>query len=429
MANFEALIRGALTSQDASDAQIRAKIYQSSRNALHRMITENRSFTVEAAIAQQQDLEDAISRIEGEFNLVTPEPIVEESIYAEPSPAVVEEQPAFTPEPAVEPEQLPPETQAFTQAPEEPAPAFEQPQKISEEPVQADDPLAELQAILGDDVASPQVSNEVITPEPAPEYHNEPYVEQHMPAADPVMEAEADTYPQSDPLEDYYTEERKPPLGFAKRRKSQKRFMGLVIFLLIILFVAYLAYAVFSSFRESGFIGGSSNQNQNILSRQNNREDFITVLEASDTSSLIVANRGSAEIITQQNSQMIRLSSMRSEQDREQSAEPILLRLPPGVVEQISNKSITVEIFAKSGTSSPAQYRVSCQFEGFGECTPKRFRIGLQPEASVFGATIGNVVDPDQAMYFAINTDTTNTATVTGKGDVIDIAYVRIKVN
>jgi len=377
VANFEALIRGALSSQDVSDAQVRAKVYQSSRNALHRLITENRSFTVEAAIQQQQDLENSIAKIEKEYS-APPEP--------HPIPAPVQE------------------------------------------PVNNADPLAELQAILDDGTSSPAKAASVEHPHVEPVVTGHPYQPDNQQAVDPAMDAYVENQPQVDPLEDYYMEERKPPLGFAKRRKSQKRFTGLIIFLLIIALLAYLGYLVFISFVESGLLG-NNNQNQNILSRQDDREDFITVLEASDPSALIVANRGSAEIINQQNTQMIRLHSSRSSQARNETAEPILLRLPPGVVEQISNKQITVEIFAKSGTSSPAQFTVECRFEGVAGCGRKRFRIGLQPEASVFAANVGNITNPDQGLYLAINTDITSGAEVTGKGDVIDIAYVRIRVN
>lgn len=402
MANFEALIRGALASQDASNAQVRAKVYQSSRNALHRLITENRSFTVETAIEQQQELENSIAKIEKELS-------------AQPAP---------------KPVPLPQEIVA----PAVPEKAQVQPEAA---PVKKDDPLAELQAILDDGprsapaqsaqpgVSAPPVSDQ--TPaEPIPAA--DPYQTIGQPAVEPVMEPHVGNEQNADPLEDYYMEERQLPVGFSNRRKSQKRFTGLIIFLLIIALLAYIGYLLVTSFVESGLLG-NNNQNQNILSRQDNSEDFITVLEASNPSSLIVANRGSAEIINQQNTQMIRIHSTRSAQARNETAEPILLRLPPGVVEQISNKQITVEIFAKSGNSSPAQFTVECQFADAGSCGRKRFRIGLQPEASVFAANVGNITNPDQGLYFAINTDITSGAEVTGKGDVIDIAYVRIRVN
>lgn len=423
MANFEALIRGALSSQDAGNAQVRAKVYQSSRNALHRMITENRSFTVEAAIAQQQDLENAISKIEAEFHAPPPTPIRPEPEISE-EPLFVEEPLAIQqPQPATPPPAQPVQT---AQAAPMPEPAS-MPEQAIEPPVQDDDPLAELKAILADGeepLAPPVQTQENFEPVIAPQAvdaHTEPEL------VPPPVPEHVDTYDGADPLEEYYTEERQPPLGFAKRRKTQRRFTGLVIFLLIVALLAYLAYVIFTSFMESGLIG--DNDNQNILSRQEDRADFITVLEASDPSSLIVANRGSAEIVNQQNSQMIRIFSTRSQQTRDQSAEPILLRFPPGVVEQISNKQITVEIFAKSGTSSPAQFTVECRFEGVGDCGRKRFRIGLQPEVSVFAANIGNITNPNQGMYLAINTDTTSSAAITGKGDVIDIAYVRIRAN
>ena len=98
-------------------------------------------------------------------------------------------------------------------------------------------------------------------------------------------------------------------------------------------------------------------------------------------------------------------------------------------MEQISGKNVTFEIYAKSGSSSPAQFTVRCQFGELGSCGRKRFRVGLQPEASIFAFDIGNVINSNQNAYIAISTDITEEASVTGKGDPIDIVYARLRAN
>ena len=96
MANFEALIRGALAAKGAGTPEERALVYQSSRNALARLIEGNRAITVESAVVQRKTLEEAILSIEAEFT--TPPPLPEESKVT-PTPQLVEE---YTPSPVAE---------------------------------------------------------------------------------------------------------------------------------------------------------------------------------------------------------------------------------------------------------------------------------------------------------------------------------------
>ena len=90
---------------------------------------------------------------------------------------------------------------------------------------------------------------------------------------------------------------------------------------------------------------------------------------------------------------------------------------------------MTIELFAKSGGDGPAQFTVQCDFGDAGNCGRKRFRVGLQPEASVFAFEFGQISNLDQDMFIAINTDTTVNAAITGDGDVLDLIYARLRVN
>ena len=67
LSNFESLIRGALAKQDATNPAIRQAIYKSSRNALQKLIDNNRNMTVEMALKQRKSLEAAIDLIEDEI--------------------------------------------------------------------------------------------------------------------------------------------------------------------------------------------------------------------------------------------------------------------------------------------------------------------------------------------------------------------------
>ena len=107
---------------------------------------------------------------------------------------------------------------------------------------------------------------------------------------------------------------------------------------------------------------------------------------------------------------------------------PIQLKIKPGVLEQISGKKVTIEIYAKSGGAGPAAFAVECKLDGLGSCGRKRFRVGLQPEAAVFSVTMRPDEGSGADAHLAISTDITSSAEITGIGDAVDIIYVRLRV-
>ena len=67
MANFEGLIRQALESQNGDDAGVRQRIYQSSRNALAKMLEKKGDLSEQALRQHFAALEGSISVIEVEY--------------------------------------------------------------------------------------------------------------------------------------------------------------------------------------------------------------------------------------------------------------------------------------------------------------------------------------------------------------------------
>lgn len=103
MADFEGLIRQALARHNATDPSVRERVYQSSRNALAKMIANAGPQPIEAIDAQRRSLENSIARIEAAYAVQSPAP------RAAPEPVVArpKEQPApgFRAEPRLDPPQ------------------------------------------------------------------------------------------------------------------------------------------------------------------------------------------------------------------------------------------------------------------------------------------------------------------------------------
>lgn len=465
MANFEGLIRGALAAKGATTEEMRAVVYQSSRNALQRLIAENRSLTIESVVAEQQALEQAISRVEADFA----EPIdqfaeLESAVEAELSHDFQTIQPNVSAQSETEPPELTvsdyeqigvmPDNTSSGEYPDEAQSVIPNvPDNVElgtvdvtpetdpaeldvvtpERSTQADpkdDPFYELEQVLASPTVAPPidetssenaehsgndvkaVSREVdydalaVTPQPA--------------------ENPSDTFGRPDVVAE---EPLVVPPAFKRRRKSQA-WIWFIFAIAILAVIGWVGYQLALGVMD-GSLFGFQEGNKPVVSRDVDQKDglsdYIQILEPGDLTAMVASDRGRVEIINEQSLEMIRILSVRDKSDRSRSAKPILIRLKPGVLEQIKGKRVTAEIYARSGTSQAAQFAVECLFgQGVG-CGRKRFHVGVQPEVSIFAFTLDENRPQAEDAFIAINTDITHSADVTGEGDVLDIVFVRLR--
>ncbi|GIL02226.1 MAG: hypothetical protein BroJett030_21250 [Alphaproteobacteria bacterium] len=391
MADFEGLIRQALARQDDSDPAIREKIYQSSRRALAKMIAGAGVQPPEIINRQRMALEQAIERIEAGYRRVSPpRPIAESRPTGERGPA---------PAPAEPP---------FEQA--APAPRGEPPM---------DRHAAERR------MPSPQM----------PEHYD--------PRFDPAVSIGPEAGPgvgvghDADRFDrDWGADE----AGLDQTMSRTRRIIAFAALAVILAVVGWLIYVLVVTLTglsrpSTGEAPPPSTRNAPATPAEQSAEQpveqnatVITLLSAADTSALETAGRGTAEIVSQSNVEMIRLTSLRPEANRNVPAEPILLQLSRGVMEQIAGKRTTVEIMAKSGTNGPAEFLVDCEFAGEAVCGRKRFKAGIQAEPFLFEIDTPRQLADGEVAYLTISTDVSDIASETGQGDPIDIRYVQLRV-
>lgn len=382
MADFEGLIRQALARQDASDPAIRDKVYQSSRNALARMIASSGAQSPDAINQHREALENSIRRIEADY-------------------AAVDAQP--------EPTQRPPD-------PPPPPPTIEPAMPMGEPAVPSGEP-----AVPTGEPAVPSADQPEIRGEALPDRQGaapqqaaaEPWLSQQGGEFPAVSAGDAPNYP--------------------RPRRRGARLFTLAAFLVLLLVVGWLLYTLAETLspgdgeiQTSGGNGGSQTAESSDTDENGTQ---ITVLSPVSTGTLVTAGRGRAEIVNQGNTDYIRLVSLRPDGDRETTAEPILLQIEPGVLEQIAGKRVTVELRAKSGEVGPANFAVGCRFAGDDVCGRKRFRIGLQPEATVFTMNVPANIGAGDEAHLTINTDVSAEAAITGEGAAVDILYTRLRLS
>ena len=411
-ADIETLIRQALARQNGFDPMVRAKIYQTSRNALAKMIANSGAVPLEIINSRNRSLEQTISKIEQEFTSEMPRPSTRDRQTASDPNLNDPSGPISVPQ-SFEP--LAPPQQPFQQQNPINPPSYShnEPDNSSLHYPQSSDP------IVPDPLAQNQAAQHHQIPNPINQSAQNP--DSDFFATPATGERYSDERATFDPPYAGQTPEYSRPM------RKPFRYVIWVIAITILAIAGWVAYTVTVNYLK--------NQNPNQTNQQSapNTDDnvavnFLTILEPTEPGALITGGNGSAKILTDTSQAAIRIVSVRKPDTPEVQAGPMLLKLAPGVLKSIAGKKTTVEILAKSGDSGPATFTIFCDFGELGECGRKRFRIGLQPEAVVFSILISEQVTEDQKAFLAINTDVTSAAALTGKGSQVDIIYARLKV-
>ncbi len=398
MADFETFIRKALVSQNDHDPAVRARVYKSSYTALEKMLSADTATTENQVRIAHRRLRDAIGRIEVDY-MPAPPNLPSGGAGATAAPDQTFTEPAFPPP--------------------QPAPA---PAPIDNTgTVQPPTPrLDNIDAALV--APSPHTHQNPPDIAVAPP-HQEPSwadpLEQNQPSYED--QADADEYAYQNPTE-FAAERSEPFYSESLRAGNRRNFTRMMAITLAVVLLALLAILAYSAFLASG----NNKANGGSQSDAGNERSFITLLSADEASALVTEGRGTAEIVTGAEDNAIRIMSTRSANRIGQPADPILLRLQPGVLDQVEGKEVTVEMRAKSGTATPNAFSVRCQFSMPEECGRKRFRVGIQPEAIVFSIAMPEGIGRTDPAFLAINTDLTSQSDITGRGAALDIYYVRM---
>lgn len=427
MANFEGLIRQALANHDASDADVRERIYNSSRNALRKMLERSGISGSEEASLRQRQLDQAIIRIEAEYA----EPKAETSATEQVTNSGAGE--------GVRPASVEPAKAQPTQSTAEPVKRAEPPVKAA--PIEPESSYTPAPAVTKTDRMEPvaperdalslkdkRADIEPIFDEPVPR-SSAPPAQDRPTRGGPAFEDFGGSDADHDAgFEDDFANQ--PVPRYQRKNPILRRIWPLLLIVAVLLVGSWILYALFTDWQANAPERAQTEPLPPVgeAVQTDDGAILITLLEPTDLSGLITAGRGSAELINQQNRSMLRIQSIRQTSASDANADPILLELENGVLRQIIGKEVTVEFLAKSGMTGPTQFAVQCNIGGDNICGRKRFRIGLQPERIVFSMQIPSDLDMQQPAHLAISTDITNAADTSGEGNIVDVIYVRLRV-
>lgn len=432
MADFDALIKQALKTQNSADSLVREKVYQSSRNALMRMLEKAGSQDTDAGKSHFAALENSISRIEAEFTPkivepAPPEPTQPKSVgpeFVQPAPSLLAGQndvgSTFQNNPAIPQSGVLGNANAGLDKPT-PAPYL---QKEAPQVSAALNPTPQVEAPNVQPVKvqqEPVFSRSEFVPEAAPEFVQVQATDQQADVhhVEPNFQQEVGYH-----QDDFAAADPEPILNYKRKSPILRRLSTLLIILIVLGVIFWLVFAFIANLSKSTNVA----EQQKIQEQQQNDKSsiYLNILTPNDPSALVTSGRGSAEVVTELNRQYLRIKSIRNTPNSTSSADPILLELQPGVLQKIAGKAVTVEIRTKSGSAEDGLFSIQCLVAGESVCDRKRFPVGQQPENVIFALKLANEAANGDT-FLAINTDVKSAVNSNGEGNPIDILYVRIR--
>ncbi|RDJ15967.1 hypothetical protein [Rhizobium grahamii] len=388
MSGLETAIRTALNNADRDNPEVRAKIYQSARQALEAGLRKQDITDAEAVTYHRHKLETTIHTIEAEER---------ERLH---------------------PRQGPPEIPVPSEV-EMPMPAAHT----------AEDRAANVS--IGGETREHSVTD--------PRFDDESSLAgvhagsgDHLGAA-PTAEAPA-------------TVEQKParmdfrPERAAVRRKPRKFFSRLLVACVLLAFIGMGAWWVYSSGllmtaaeRDTGvanppattqpedFDGtdntaAGDNAAPVTIDPQNSfSADWIEVFKPSDADKIKTGPQSQTQNVAENDGPAVRLTSQTNGNDGNVS-----VSVPADVLQQLAGKSSTIAITLQSTSDEPTQITVECNFQSLGDCARHRFSVTRQKSDVLLQVRFDRSLAPNAAGSLTINTD------VDGKARGINLYAVRI---
>ncbi|AGB69981.1 putative regulator protein [Rhizobium tropici CIAT 899] len=396
---------------DRANPEIRARIYQSARQALEAGLRKQDITDVNVVAAQRQRLEATIREIEAE----------ERAHAAQAMP--------------VSPELSTPNVSPSAPRPE----AGQSPQRP--EPVMS---------VRGETRDPPMSANAAAPVEPMsvePGGRGDDFGDMRAGPAD-HLGADSDVRPTAAAAPAARSMNFKPERA-AVRRKPRKFFSRLLVFCILLAFLGVGAWWI----KTSGVLMSASQRDTSVpnppahvdsqdFSGNSNDEDtsdqddnsgpvnpglatidpqnsfsaeWLEVLKPTDAPKVTTSPQSKAENVSENEGPAVRLTSLSSGPDGSGSIE-----VPVNVLQQMAGKASTVALTLQSTSDAPTQITVECDFGSLGRCGRHRFTVSRQKTDSLFQVKFDRAMAPTSSGRLIINSD------VDGKARGVNIYAIRV---
>ncbi|KAA3511162.1 hypothetical protein RMS29_001280 [Agrobacterium rosae] len=383
MSGLETAIRNALEKSDRSSAEVRARIYQSSRQALEAGLRKQGIEDPEVVAQQRQRLETLVHAIESEERnrLLN---VVEDHVRREAA-----------------------------RAPAAPSPVRQVPPTISS--AQSEDDVLPVEAELRGDV-----SEETTTDHDTGDFRADRGVvaPDARSASDANMGSLAFT-----------------PQRAAKARRKKRLVARLFIYFTLLAFLGFGAWWVYSSGlllspaeRDTGvpnpppevqsedFTGAEAKPEPSLEAGRGFSDAWNEIFNADrGNSGLQAGSLAAIEGISTPAGKAVRLTSRVAEADGNVS-----IAVPTEVLREMAGKSSTIAITLQSSSDRQTQLSISCDFGSLGDCARHRFTATPERADMLINVSFDRTLAPNSPGRIVINSD------IDGNGRPVNLYSVRI---
>jgi hypothetical protein len=426
VSGLETAIRTALENSDRDSAEVRARIYQSARQALEAGLRKQDITDADVVAHHRHRLETTIHTIENEERARLhprqgPPEVPVPPVVEIPEPARHVEEPAYR---AEEP--------TFREG----GPIYHEGRPIDREggpidPEGRDDSLAVTGETRGHSAASRRTDDASLDDIRASS------ADQLGAAPDGGLGGEMRATPERRGGMDFR------PERAAVRRKPRKFFSRLLVWCVLLAFIGTGGWWVYSSGllmtaaerdtsvanppastqpedfdgEESAGNSAPSDGDQPVaIDPQNSfSADWIEVFKPADADKIESGPRARTENVTETEGPAVRLTSQSGNTDGNVS-----ITIPANVLQQLAGKSSTIALTLQSTTDEPTQITVECDFQSLGNCARHRFNVTREKSDALLQVRFDRSLAPNSPGRLMINSD------VDGKARGINLFAVRI---
>ncbi len=143
--------------------------------------------------------------------------------------------------------------------------------------------------------------------------------------------------------------------------------------------------------------------------------DWIEVFKPADAGKIENGPRARTENVTETEGPAVRLTSQSGNTDGN-----IAISVPASVLQQLAGKSSTIALTLQSTTDEPTQITVECDFQSLGSCARHRFSVTREKSDALLQVRFDRSLAPSSPGRLMINSD------VDGKARGINLFAVRI---
>ena len=411
MSGLETAIRSALDRSDRANPEIRARIYQSARQALEAGLRKQDITDINVVSTQRQRLEETIREIEAEER-------------ARPAEAI----------------SVSPELGAGHVAPsvERPTP---------EQSAQQHEPVMSVRGETRDPPLSADTSSPVESEASEPPASAGDFGDMRAGPAD-HLGADSDIRPAAAAAPANARSMNFKPERAAVRRKPRKFFSRLLVFCILLAFLGMGAWWIKTSgvlmtaaqrdtsvrnppahVDSQDFSGdnadddtsdddnsGPVNPGLATIDPQNRfSEEWIEVLKPTDASKVAAGTQAKAENVSENEGPAVRITSLSSGTDGAAS-----VQVPVNVLQQMAGKPSTIALTLQSTSDTPTQITVECDFGTLGSCGRHRFTASRQKTDALFQVRYDRSLAPTNPGRLIINSD------LDGKARGINVYAIRV---